>query len=178
MIANNQNAKLGGVKTQSGKQISKYNASKHSILRETLTEYDSATCKKLIKGIYDFYKPKDIIERILVDRVVVCTVRLQRVRKAEEEYILSVLHPSVIGGFKDINDIIGITEEGYVPKLGKTNVEDLSGVYSRYETMIEYRLFRSMHELERLKRLKKGDNVPPPITTDINNLGSFGNSDL
>ena len=40
LIANKENAKLGGVKSSEGKEITRYNALKHCIFRETITEYE------------------------------------------------------------------------------------------------------------------------------------------
>jgi hypothetical protein len=37
----------------------------------------------------------------------------------------------------------------------------------RYEASLERQLYRAMNQLERLQRLRKGDNVPPPITMDV-----------
>lgn len=39
--ANRKNAKKGGVKTSKSKEISKYNALKHGILSNVITEYDN-----------------------------------------------------------------------------------------------------------------------------------------
>lgn len=37
----------------------------------------------------------------------------------------------------------------------------------RYETAIEKQLYRALNELERLQRMRKGDQVLPPITVDL-----------
>jgi len=37
----------------------------------------------------------------------------------------------------------------------------------KYETAIERQLYRAINELERLQRMRMGDNVLPPITVDI-----------
>lgn len=39
---------------------------------------------------------------------------------------------------------------------------------ARYETSIERGLFRALHELERLQRIRLGDDVPAPLQVDIN----------
>ena len=39
---------------------------------------------------------------------------------------------------------------------------------SRYEASIERGLYRALHELERLQRLRAGDAVPPPEAVDVN----------
>ena len=37
----------------------------------------------------------------------------------------------------------------------------------RYETKLERQLYRAMNQLERLQRLRKGEQVPPPLTMDV-----------
>jgi hypothetical protein len=38
----------------------------------------------------------------------------------------------------------------------------------RYDAHIERQLYRAMHQLERLQRLRKGEAVPPPLTVRFN----------
>jgi hypothetical protein len=33
----------------------------------------------------------------------------------------------------------------------------------RYEARLERQMYRAMHELERLQRLRRGEVVPPPV---------------
>lgn len=171
--ANKRNAKLGGVKTPKGKIISCYNSQKHMILRESLTEYESTEMKNILDGVFEHFKPKDQMEGMLVERIGVCLVKLIRLGKAEGEYIKSALYPKVVDNWEGLDMVI---DKGYEPKIGKDFISELGTVYSRYETAIENRMFRLMHELERLKRLKNGENLPVPIVADVNNLGSFGNN--
>jgi len=49
--------------------------------------------------------------------------------------------------------------------LSKEKVENIL----RYETSLQKKLFRAMHELERLQRRRLGENVPPPQILDISN---------
>jgi len=37
----------------------------------------------------------------------------------------------------------------------------------RYETTLDKQCDRAMHELERLQRMRKGENVPPPLTMEV-----------
>jgi hypothetical protein len=39
--------------------------------------------------------------------------------------------------------------------------------FQRYETSVENKLFRHMHEAERLRRLIQGEKLPPPVAVDI-----------
>jgi hypothetical protein len=57
-----------------------------------------------------------------------------------------------------------------------------SELYQRYETAIENKLYRALNQLERLQRIRRGDQIPAPGAVDVNvhqdgkDMGSFGNS--
>ena len=36
----------------------------------------------------------------------------------------------------------------------------------RYETTLERQLYRAMHQLERLQRMRKGEDIPAPLTME------------
>lgn len=54
-------------------------------------------------------------------------------------------------------------------QLGLENPFSKVGVYSllRYQTTINRQLFQAMNQLERLQRLRKGENVPAPLNLQI-----------
>jgi len=85
--ANRQNAKLGGVKTEEGKAISRFNAIKHGILSKEilLTSEDENSLLELGKNLRSELKPQTEIELLLIDRIVANTWRLRRALKAEKE---------------------------------------------------------------------------------------------
>jgi len=47
-------------------------------------------------------------------------------------------------------------------------------IYQRYETAIALRLSRTLHELERIQRMRKGEHVPPPAAVDVIEWNGFG----
>jgi len=55
----NKQKNLGGVKTEAGKMVSKYNSVKHGILRETVTDNEKID----VRSIYNFYGGKASVER-------------------------------------------------------------------------------------------------------------------
>jgi len=178
--ANQKNAQLGGVKSPKGKAISKYNAQKHGILRISVTDYEKEFYSQILEDLATQYEPQGIIEQILIERIAINYLKLFRVQKAETEYIKSILHPRVTSS--DMSFAIQslandeVVNEGYTPKIGDDIVEKLSNIYSRYETTIENRLFRALHELERAQRLRKGEKIFQPVAVDVNKMGSFGES--
>lgn len=173
--SNRINSKLGGVKTPEGRAVSRYNAQKHLILRESITEYEADGADQLINDLFAYFQPIGRLEELLVERIALCSIKLVRIQKAESEFIKSALHPKIVRDIS-IDWTSEVVEEGYHPKINQDSLLVLGTTYSRYETAIENRMFRSIHELERLQRVRNGEVVSPPITADITNLGSFGNT--
>lgn len=173
--ANQENAVLGGVKTPGGKAVSKYNAQVHGILRQSITEYEQEFYSEILNDLKNEYKTKGIIEEILVERIAINYLKLFRLQKAETEFINSQLNPRIIKNILDFVD--EAVSEGYTPKIGSESVEKLAEIYARYETTIENRLFRAIHELERAQKLREGEDVLPTLTVDVNQMGSFGETD-
>jgi hypothetical protein len=54
-----------------------------------------------------------------------------------------------------------VESEGYTPKISEENGAILHNMYARYETTLENRLYRVIHELERLRTTGgSGGNQP------------------
>jgi hypothetical protein len=47
------------------------------------------------------------------------------------------------------------------------DVHLLVTIYQRYESAIALRLFRTLHELERLQRMRQGEQLPAPTAVDV-----------
>ena len=138
--------------------MSKLNALTHGILRETLTEYEQGVEGGLLDDLEQEYQPTNTIERMLLERIATAYVKLRRVAKAEKEYIRSVMDPH-IEAEESINPTISFTHvvvkrEGYIPKVGDEAVNRLLSVYGRYETSLENRFYRAIHELREQRETK------------------------
>jgi hypothetical protein len=119
--ANRQNALLGGVKTEDGKEKSKYNALKHGLFSDKVlvdTE-DPSELDRLKEQVIDGLKPSNGVEKIFVDRVVANLWRLRRVMDIEKTEILS----SFGGMMYDADRVL------------------------RYEAMLENSIFKALREL-------------------------------
>jgi len=166
--ANCKNAKKGGVKTPEGKDISKFNALKHGILSEAITEYDKDIYQGLHQRLVEEFGPKTAIEEILVERIALCYLRLSRAAKVETEYVKGTLNPHI-----EEDSLVGIgicnvvVNEGYIPKVKEENIEKLDRLFLRYEVSIENRFYKALHELERIRKNREGRDVPAPIAVDI-----------
>ncbi len=173
--ANQANAKKGGVKTEEGKEVSKYNALKHGILTETVSEYEQSFSKDVMDRLNSQFQPVGVLEKILVDRIAVYYVKLFRGAKAENEYMQSILNPHQ-SYVKDLmpapsfSEVI-VTNVGYTPIVKQEAVEKLSGTYLRYEIALENRMYKAIHELQRLQAVRNGEKVPPPLAIDVDVSG-------
>ena len=179
--ANQENSLFGGVKTPEGKDISKFNALKHGILLQSVSDYEKGFYSNILEDFNKQFRPANAIEQILLERIGLYYLKLFRVQKAETEFMKAQLNPrktKVVDGIDcDPEGLLGKTvvlNEGYIPLIKDDSIQKLIDIYARYETTVENRFFRAIHELERVQRLRKGENILPPITADINEVGSFG----
>ncbi len=169
ITANKRNAKLGGVKTENGKAVVRWNAKKHGILGALRTDYEDNVYDSYLRQLYDEHQPVGFIERLLVERIGMCCLMLRRATKAEREFMLSRLKRPI----RDRLSFIDYDENSYKPVMEYEDVEHLSSVYLRYQTSIENRLYKAMHELERLQRMRRGETVPSPVSVDVTHDGGF-----
>jgi len=91
-----QKKEVGGVKTPEGKEISKYNAQTHGILRLSITEYEKEFYFNILNNFITDFKPQGTIEQILVERITLYYLKLFRVQKAETEFIKGCLKPTEV----------------------------------------------------------------------------------
>ena len=160
--ANRENAKLGGVKTEEGKAISKYNALKHGILSQEvlLKGEDEAVLIGVGKKLRAELEPQMELELVLVDRITANVWRLRRVMQIEREMI--------------DNDRF-TTDWQDKPKektLGEALSEDFSnndtyGKLIRYEASIERGIYKALHELQRIQAARIGEKPPLPVAVDV-----------
>lgn len=169
IAANKHNAKLGGVKTERGKAVVRFNARKHGILGTLRTDYEGNVYDGYLRQLYEEYQPVGFIERLLVERIAMCCLTLRRATKAEHEFMLSRLQPPI----RDRLSFIDYDEDSFKSVLQPDDVQHLSSVYLRYQTTIENRLYRALHELERLQRRRMGEDVPSPVSMDVTHDGGF-----
>lgn len=178
-----QENRPGGVKTEEGKEISKYNALKHGVLRFALTDYENDLYKDVLDQFMAEFSPVGALERILVERVAMYHVKLYRIGKAENEYMQSVLNPRVVRYSDPFIDVPLqgkeiVIHEGYFAKITKDHVKELTTTFQRYEITAENRFYKALHELERIQRMRKGEKLPLPVNVDVTNSGSsFGEND-
>lgn len=146
--ANKQNAFLGGVKTAKGKAVSRYNATRHGILREAVTEYEQVAYEEIFNDICTYFEPRNFVEEMLIERIAVAYVKLVRLSKAEAEVMRTALDPTIpMGASIRMND-----KNGYEPVMKYQLLDLLNNTYTRYEVGIENRLYKAIDKLRELKR--------------------------
>ena len=142
--ANKENAKLGGVKTNEGKAVSKYNALQHGLLSQQVLM--NGENKKLLleleKRLRNELRPATEIELLLVDRIAANIWRLKRALGFEKYEVISE----------------------YEGELGLQGDADL---FFRYETMLERSIYKALHELQRIQAARAGEKPSAPIAIDV-----------
>jgi len=130
--------------------LTRHNATKHGLLAEGVTELDDAEgYHSTLARLMEETSPVGTIEVFLVKSAALEMVRCNRAARLEAEYITSILNPVTRG-----------------PGLGLGD-ELLEGEILRYATTSARGFFRVIHELERRQRMRRGENVPPPVTVDL-----------
>jgi hypothetical protein len=139
--ANRENAKMGGVKTEEGKAISKYNAVKHGLLSEQvlMEKEDENLLLELEKQLRSELKPATEMELLLIDRIAGNIWRLKRV--------------------------MGMEKRGVITSSGSLMYD--ADRFFRYEIMLERSIYKALHELQRLQADRKGEKVPLPVVVDL-----------
>ena len=135
------------MKTEAGKAISRYNAQKHAILRQTLTEYEKTDAEGLFNDLSLDMNPAGRMQELLIEIIAANTIKLYRIAKAESELIRTAIEP----GMK----LPSIS--GYDPIL-KIGIAEKLDIYSRYQTATENRVYRALtffHQLKSHEQSKK-----------------------
>jgi hypothetical protein len=161
--ANRENAKLGGVKTNEGKAVSKYNALKHGILsKEVLLDgEDEKTLIEVGKKLRAELEPQTELELVLVDRITANVWRLRRVMQIEREMIEDDRKGSFSKELKTLGEAFSYDSANY----------DTYSKLIRYEASIERGIYKALHELQRLQAARNGENVPVPVAVDMDISG-------
>ena len=153
----NSGVRRGGPKTPQGKDMSKQNSLKHGILSNATTVYDGIKLDSILARLSDELAPKTSIEELLVERIALYILRLQRVVKAETEHMKKCLDPTITESILEQSLIAPrITRQGYSQKIKQEDIEPLLNIYHRYEKSLENRLYRVIQELKRIQK-KQGD---------------------
>ena len=145
--------------------LTRFNAVKHGLLAKGITELDDSDAyESLLQRLTLSYDPVGDLEIFLVRRIAFCMTRLDRAARLEANYINAEIHPPS----QEQDCLAPITaEHGLSTAVGALSAINLVSGFQRYETAIENKLYRAIHELERRQRIRKGEFVPAPQSLDV-----------
>ena len=160
LIANRQNAKKGGVKTEEGKAAVRFNALKHGLLSQqvVLPGEDRHAFNELKDSFITALQPEGPVEHMLVDTIVSTYWRMGRLVMLETCYIQGKL--GLTSRTYCIKDCANVVHYAFACTNAIPNL-------NRYEAALERKFFKALHELERLRMARKGERPPAPLAIDI-----------
>jgi hypothetical protein len=146
-ISPGRSGKDRGPRSRQGKENSKYNALKHGIFSKVaLLENESrAEFNSLLRGLRIQFEPNGTLEELLVDKLVVLFWRLRRLIIA------------------DRGQPIGGSALGFGDILGSSTPDLLL----RYESTLDRAIDRTLEQLERQQRIRKGQALPPTLNVNV-----------
>ena len=162
--ANRENGKKGGPKTPEGKAIVRLNPRTHGIFASALTEHDKEELTGIHGELVAWFVPVGPVEGILVEKLAHTYLRLQRCARAEAEYHHSTWDPS---GASFSSDLFAATVGRSDGSFNEKQFERSVRLFSRYDTTLTNQFVKLFHEIERMQRMRLGENVPPPLAADI-----------
>lgn len=114
--------------------------------------------------------PVGIVETHLVEAAALLIMKVLRAGCLESEYITSILNPE-----KREHNLVGdlisqyegpIVDPGIPAAMDAGTLQHLLN-YQRYASGFANSLFRCLHELERLQRMRLGERLPAPTALDV-----------
>jgi hypothetical protein len=141
------------------------NATRHGLLAAGITELDDAEgYRTMRRDLVKETNPVGTIEMFLVESAALEMVRLRRARRLEGEYITDILNPPI---YEALRPTSRPTNPGLPAAMKLESVQPLVSVFQRYEATILQRLFRILHEFERLQRMRHGESLLAPAALDV-----------
>ena len=147
--ANEQNAKLGGVKSKEGKEKVRYNAMKHGILAKhvVLADEDRDEYQTLGENLYRELNPQSEVEKILVERVIANTWRLRKCLQIEVNVM----------SFQENDMESNMIFDGGEDQRKRSKYRSMANTpildrLMRYESMMENGFFKALHELNYIQK--------------------------
>ncbi len=146
-MASQTNGKLGGVKTDEGKEVSKLNAIKHGVLSNALQNgYDKANFSAIFKALGEEFNVKSIHQNLILEQLVMTYLKLARCSRIETE----VMHEAN-------NTTMSLEEACYAPIIAEKNKASISEktlnrlemVLIRYEPQLVNRMLKLIDILKK-----------------------------
>jgi hypothetical protein len=143
--AKNAEISKRGVKTEEGKEMSKWNALKHGILRNSISKYDEIEIDTLYDNLKREFEPSNTLEEMCIEIIVNNYIKINRIQKAELEKMKAILDPTIEYDFEPLK-----YKQGYKPSVSAVDLQSLE-LFSRYQTSAENRIYKAIMMLKGLK---------------------------
>ena len=148
----------------------RFNATKHGLLAQGITELDNVEgYRAILSDLIREKNPVGKLEMFLVEAATFDLVRWPRARRLEAECITGELNPPTRGpGLRDLfgEDDGPVLDPGLPAAITSNGIQQLVTL-QRYESTFANRLFRTLHELERMQRTRQGERLPAPAAVDV-----------
>jgi hypothetical protein len=166
--------RINGLKSHGPKNtnLTRYNALRHGLRAVGITELDDPEdYRHILSELMREKAPVGVVEEGLVNTIALEMVKLIRVGRLESEYVAGVLHPPQYEKdvFRDLEAEArgAVVDPGTPATFGAGSVLYLVTHYQRYNSGISNSLYRALHELERLQRMRQGERLPAPAALDV-----------
>ena len=160
LAANRENGKKGGPKTAAGKAAVRYNAVKHGLLSQqvVLLDEDEAAFTELSDSLMASLNPQGALEMMQFDIIVSSYWRLGRAVRLDTCYV-----EKRMGTKNCLGSIEYYTNTGHC----SYTCDKLLQNPLRYETALERKIYKALHELQRLQMARKGEMPLAPVVIDV-----------
>ena len=149
--ASRENGKKGGVKTDVGKAVSSQNALKHGVLsnKVKLKGYDSVNHQALYDTLEEEFDAKTLHQKMLVEQLVLCYIKLARCSRFEAEIMNETLKTT-----DNPNHIGDLFPEKITPKDARALIDEstfkrMELVLTKYEPQLINRMIGLVNVLKK-----------------------------
>jgi hypothetical protein len=152
--------------------VTRYNPTKHGLRAPRLTPLDDQEeYERLRAQLEHEWLPANCIEQMLIEKAARYAVKATTAEKFESQFLSSELNPrrSQWDKMPDLAVILGpekVLNPGSPAVVSHESFEKLL-LYQRYGANFMNLFFRTMHELERIQRLRRGEFLAPPQVLDV-----------
>lgn len=158
----------GGVKTPEGKAISRLNARKHGIFASALTSEDAKELHGINDQLAADIQPVGPVEEMLVEKLALTYLQLQRCARAEAEYYIRTWEEPDMSSPWEYRQLKERRARGERAIPFNTDVfSHTVKLIGLYDMRLTNQFLRLLHEIERLQRLRAGEKVPAPVVADV-----------
>ena len=141
LLANQRNAKAGGVKTANGKAISSKNALTHGLLAQSVSYYDQAEVVEIYQALANEFDDSLPSSKMLIEQLSLTQLKLVRCNRIEKEYLNEMLNPPVYDGIGELG-FNSIREVNDKSTIDVTSLDKLELILIRYEPALVNRMIK------------------------------------